>query len=130
MPPVTPKGMITTAVSGCGNHQLLLGDAWKAVVALQLLPSIEVVVVDRDHGIAVIRQRKEEKKEVEKELEKEVMRSNSICGLNKRLSDKWVAHLGTNPIGMLNWEHLYHYREELLPLISLGDFYDLWLPGK
>jgi predicted O-methyltransferase YrrM len=72
------------------------GNVWKAVVALRLLDYIEVVVVDIDHGVGVIRKRPN----------------------HHPLSAEWIDKLGYIPIDVLTNEHLNEARRELLRLVS------------
>ena len=64
----------------------------------------EVVTIDVDTGIAVLRKRP---------------------NLHP-LPPRWREELGPNPISMLEWRHLAGHREELLRLVTLKEFVD-WL---
>ena len=66
------------------EDHMWLGDTWKAVVSMRLHPHVEVVVLDVDYGVAVMRRRE-----------------------NKHpLPNEWVQFLGINPIAMLDYNHL------------------------
>jgi hypothetical protein len=83
------------------------GDTWKAVVSMRLHPHVEVVVLDVDYGVAVMRRRE-----------------------NKHpLPNEWVQFLGINPIAMLDYDHLSEQREVLHRLMSFADL-DEWLAGE
>jgi hypothetical protein len=85
------------------------GDTWKAVVALRLLDYIDIVVVDADHGVAVIRKR-----------------PNS-----EPLTEEWKAFLGSDPIGVLSDSILRTHRQNIIPLVTVFEL-DYWLdqPGS
>jgi SAM-dependent methyltransferase len=80
------------------------GDVWKAVVAMRMMPDADLVTIDVDNGITVVRRRKNE----------------------HQLSDRWRDFLSVNPISMLNFQHLKDHREELLPLVSVEEFRTWW----
>jgi SAM-dependent methyltransferase len=80
------------------------GDTWKAAVALRLHMDVDMVVVDVDHGVGVLRR-----------------------GENRHpLSSQWQELLGASPLSMLQWEHLKNHRDELLTLVTVDEFVD-WL---
>jgi hypothetical protein len=74
------------------------GNTWKAVVALRLLGYIDLVVVDVDHGVGVLRRRPN----------------------RNPLTAEWIQLLGPDPISALTTDHLRNHRRELLPLVSMN----------
>jgi hypothetical protein len=65
---------------------------------------VDMVVVDVDHGVGVLRR-----------------------GENRHpLSSQWQELLGASPLSMLQWEHLKNHRDELLTLVTVDEFVD-WL---
>ena len=114
-----------------------LGEAWKAVVALRRRPDIDLVVVDIDHGIAVIKKLSPVVNPVT--ASGDVAAASAAASALQRtapqypskyssLSSEWESYLGVNPISMLEYELLENHGEELLPLVSLSQFYT-WLSG-
>ncbi len=75
------------------------GDVYKAAVAMRLRPDIEMVVVDIDYGVGIIRRR-----ENQHPLPVEVAR-----------------HLGGNPLVTLDYEYFDEHRRTLLRLMSIQD---------
>lgn len=101
-----PQGLLNLAVSMPRHPDALFwnGDVWKAAVAIRLLSDVEIVVVDIDHGVGVIRRR-----------------------ANKHpLSDEWKQLLSVAPIAVLTTAHLVNHRNELLRMMSMKQF-ELWL---
>jgi hypothetical protein len=80
------------------------GDTWKAVVALRLLDYVEIIVVDVDHGVGVVRKRPN----------------------NRPLSAQWIEFLGNDPISKLSNDILATSRTELLRLATV-DGLEVWL---
>ena len=77
----------------------LNGDTWKAVVAVRLMSDVEIVVVDIDCGVGVLRRRE-----------------------NKHpLPHHLVEYLDMDPVSMLNYEMLDSDRFGLLRLMSYQD---------
>jgi predicted O-methyltransferase YrrM len=101
-----PQGVLAmrTSVPPLEGVKMWNGDTWKAVVTLRLLNDIDLVVVDADHGIAVVRRR-----------------SNT-----HPLSAEWKKILGGDPISVLGNDHLRNHRLELLPLMTMMDMEE-WL---
>jgi hypothetical protein len=92
--------MLDTMIPWCG-------DTWKAVVALRMMKEIEIIVIDIDFGVGVIRRRP---------------------NLHP-LEEKWQKYLSVNPISMLDYNHFIHHKEELLRLVSLQEF-ESWLNSE
>ncbi len=80
------------------------GDTWKAAVALRMAKDVEIVVVDVDYGVGVLRPR-----------------------LNTHpLTSEWQRFLGVNPVSMLQYKHHVQHRRELHRLMSLRQL-EAWL---
>eukprot|EP01038_Epipyxis_sp_PR26KG_P011930 gene11930-15965_t len=80
------------------------GDVWKSIVAYRLQSDLDIVTIDIDTGIAVIRRQ-----------------------LNTQpLSKNWKDFLGFSPLSMLQYSHLKANREEFLRLKSIAEFVE-WL---
>ena len=75
------------------------GDTWKAAVAMRLRSDVEIVVVDVDHGVGVIRKRTN----------------------RHQLPKYWQDYLNFGAISMLTYEDLEDNRETLLRLISMKE---------
>ena len=73
-------------------------------IALRLLPNIESIVVDVDHGVGVLRKRE-----------------------NKHpLSQDWIDFLSVSPLSMLNYELFREKKLELLRFMTVKDM-EKWL---
>lgn len=80
------------------------GDTWKAAVAMRMAVDVEILVVDIDFGVGVLRRR-----------------------TNRHpLSVAWQRRLSVNPVSMLRFTDYLAHRQDLLRLTSLSDFV-LWL---
>lgn len=80
------------------------GDVWKAAIAYRLKSDIEIVIVDVDTGVGVIRRRPNE----------------------HPLSDYWREFLGVNPLSMLKFSDFAKHKSDLFRLISIGEL-ENWL---
>ena len=76
------------------------GDVWKALVALRLRDDLDIITIDTDHGIGVIRKGTP----------------------NTKLSEYWRTVLNPYPIPFLNYTHLEQHRTELLNLKTIREF--------
>ena len=76
------------------------GDVYKAVVALRLRNDLDIVTIDTDHGITVIRRGTP----------------------NTQLSEYWQTALQPYPIHFLNYTHLEENRTDLLNLMTIREF--------
>lgn len=77
------------------------GDVYKAAVALRFHENIEVVVVDIDHGVGVIRKRRNQ----------------------HPLSSRWQLQLGTaaDTLTRMTWEDFSENKKELVRLITVKE---------
>ena len=76
------------------------GDVWKALVALRLRNDLDIITIDTDHGIGVIRK-----------------------GFpTAKLSEYWHTFLSPYPIHQLNYTYLDYNRTELLNLKTISEF--------
>jgi hypothetical protein len=78
------------------------GDVWKVVGYLCSLEDVEVVTVDVDHGVAVVRRRP------------------NLHPLPAELRDK--QRRSENPLEAFTYADLERYRESLLRLVSVAEF--------
>ena len=104
-----PRGFLDISASypmhpdAAGNWN---GDSWKATVWIRLWSFVEVVVVDADHGIGVIRRRRN----------------------NHPLSQHWQERLiaPSSPSHALSNSDLRQHRSELIRLVTVQGMLD-WL---
>ena len=81
-----------------------------AVTASSLTSDIEIVVVDVDYGVAVVRP----------------TLSDNSKSANHSISLRWDMYLGVSPMSRLLTSDLRESKRDLLPLISLSYFFH-WL---
>jgi predicted O-methyltransferase YrrM len=105
------------------------GDTWKAVVALRLLhPSdIDVIVVDIDHGVGVVRRRPNTHPFPQEWTERLLanateLESSNIEDVGFVRRPEYVKSV----IALLTNEHFHLFRTQLLPLCSVDEMLD-WL---
>lgn len=83
-----------------GDKNSWSGDTWKAAVALRLRRDLEIVVVDIDYGVGVIRRR-----------------------VNRHpLPEEWIEYLDVNPISMLTYDVYEKNRHTLQRMMTMADF--------
>ena len=71
---------------------------------MRLKQDVEIVIVDVDFGVGVIRRRAN----------------------RNPLPTEWVDFLGVNPVSMLDFEQIRDHRNKLFRMISFDDM-DMWL---
>ena len=81
-----------------GEHKWT-GDTWKAAVALRLRPDIEIVVVDVDYGVGVIRRRPN----------------------RHPLPAEWIKYLDVNPISMLSYDLYEKHKHVFHRMMTMAD---------
>lgn len=81
------------------DNRLWVGDVWKAAVALRLRQDIEIVVVDIEYGVGVIRRRQN----------------------RHPLPIEWIRRLDVNPISMLTFEMFEQHKHTLHRFMTLAD---------
>jgi hypothetical protein len=92
------------------NAETYNGDVWKVVAALRGRPDIEVVTIDVDHGVGVVRKRP------------------NRHPLPMELQAKLVA-AGDRPLDAFTYAQLEDHRDELLRLVTVAEFRE-WLRSE
>ena len=84
------------------------GDCWRAALALRMRDDLDMVVVDVDQGVGVIRR---------------------VAGKHiKSTSQDWAMERGLDIIHNISYQEFDEYREVLLTLVTMAEF-RMWLEG-
>jgi predicted O-methyltransferase YrrM len=111
------------------NYKLWNGDTWKAIVALRLLHSddLDVVVVEVDHGVGVVRRRPS----TNRLSEEWIQTLHSSVPLADNYDSQGIGYIGSGDYARalmqkLTNERLHMSRTELLPLTTIDGMLE-WL---
>jgi hypothetical protein len=85
------------------------GDTWKVIPFIRLLQDVEVVTLDLDHGVAVLRRRPN--------------MNRMPAELEERMNN------GSNPIEVFTYSDLVQYRADMLRLVTVAQF-RAWLDSE
>jgi predicted O-methyltransferase YrrM len=98
------------------------GDVWKAVVALRLLHAndLDIVVIDVDHGVGVIRRRPSSNPYSQEWIDILSLAAPTEAGYEELpVGSIAKPEYAIAVINMLTNDHLHHFRKQLLPLTSI-----------